>query len=407
MPWRPGVSPVRWHPDYERYLIDQWRAGDFGPDWRLPGLFAAGYYDRFAGVAQIHMSSWYDPYTLTAQDNYFGLKAAGARRLGLVLGPWTHGDRSLAHAGDVDFGAEATLDGQLAPDFLAYRADFFDAVFGRSPAPAETAPVKIFVMGGGSGRRLESGRLDHGGRWRAFADWPPPEAVFTPYYFGSDGALSAHPPGTAGRIDYRFDPLCPTPTVGGAISSLEPVAPGGAFDQVEGPSVFGAAPPFLPLSSRPDVLAFETPPLDHDVVIAGPIRARLWVASDGPDTDFTVKLIDVHPPSSDYPRGFAMNLTDGILRMRYRNGMERAEAMAAGAVYAVEIEAFPTANRFLKGHRIRVDISSSNFPKFDVNPNVFDALGASRQARVAVNTLFFGGDRASHIVLPILPASSE
>lgn len=400
MPWRPGVSPVRWHPAYERYLLDQWRAGPFDASWRQPGLYAAGYYDRFRDVAQIHMSSWYDPYTLTAQDNYLGLKAAGAKRLGLVLGPWTHGDRSLTYSGDVDFGPAATLDGQLAEDFLAFRADFFQGVF-KGAVAADPAPVKVFVMGGGSGGRTASGRLDHGGGWRRFADWPPPEATPTPFYLGADGALETRPP-RPGRIDYAFDPRKPVPTVGGAISSLEPVAPGGAFDQVEGPGVYGATPPYLPLAARPDVLAFETPPLERDVVVAGPIVARLWVASDAPDTDFTVKLVDVHPPSKDYPRGYAMNLTDGILRMRYREDMAAPKPMAAGRVYRIEVEAFPTANLFKAGHRIRLDVSSSNFPKFDVNPNTGEPEGTARRWRIATNTVFLGGDRPSHVLLPLL-----
>lgn len=399
MPWRPGVSPVRWHPAYEAYLLDQWRAGRFDETWAQPGLYAAGYYDRFKHVAQIHMSSWYDPYTLTASDNYLGLKAAGARNLGLVLGPWTHGDRSLAYAGDVDFGPAATVDGQLAPDWLAYRTDYFDAVF--RDAFRNAAPVQVFIMGGGSGRRTEAGRLDHGGGWRAFGDWPPPEAKPTSFYFGRDGELGRSSP-EADRIEYDFDPRRPVPTIGGAISSLEPVAAGGAFDQREGPHVFGAKPPYLPLSSRPDVLAFETPPLPRDVTVVGPIVARLWVASDGRDTDFTAKLLDVHPPSADYPQGYAMALTDGILRMRYRDDMSAPNVMEPGQVYAIEIETFPTANRFLAGHRIRVDISSSNFPKFDVNPNTGEAEGMERAFRTARNTLFLGGDRASHIVLPIL-----
>lgn len=400
MPWRRGVSPVRWHPDYEAYLLDQWRAGAFDESWAKPGLYAAGYYDAFKDAAQIHMSSWYDPYTLTASDNYLGQKAAGAKRLGLVLGPWTHGDRSLTFSGDVDFGPAATLDGQLSKDFLTFRAEFFARVFHGTGA--EPAPVHIFVMGGGSGGKTPEGRLDHGGTWRAFADWPPPESQPAPYYLAADGELSREKPQSADRIDYDADPANPVPTIGAAISSLEPVAPGGAFDQVESAEVFGCKPPYLPLSSRQDVLAFETAPLKADVTLAGPIVVRLWVASDGPDTDFTAKLVDVHPPSPDYPKGYAMNLTDGILRMRYREDPAAPKFMTPGEIYAIEIEAFPTANRFLKGHRIRLDISSSNFPKFDVNPNTGEAEGMARGGRIARNSVFLGGDRASHIVLPVL-----
>lgn len=399
MPWRPGASPVRWHPAYEAYLLDQWRAGAFDAAWARPGLYAAGCYGKFRDVAQIHMSSWYDPYALTASDNYLGLKAAGAKSLGLILGPWTHGDRSLTYAGDVDFGPAATVDGQLSVDFLTFRGDFFDGVF--KGAARDAAPVSIFVMGGGSGGKTPTGRLDHGGAWRRFRDWPPPEARPTPAYFGPDGALGFEAPAAA-RIDYDFDPRRPAPTIGGAISSLEPVAAGGAFDQVEGPEVFGASPPYLPLSSRPDVLAFETPPLQAEIVVAGPISARLWVASNCPDTDFTVKLVDVHPPGSDYPRGYAIGLTDGILRMRYRADMSAPSLIEPNHVYEIEVEAFPTANRFLAGHRIRVDISSSNFPKFDVNPNTGAPEGQARSFAVARNTLFLGGDRPSHILLPIL-----
>jgi putative CocE/NonD family hydrolase len=405
MPWRPGVSPVREHPAYERYLLDQWRAGLLDDAWKQPGLYAAGYYDQFARMAQIHMSSWYDPYPLTATDNYLGLKAAGAQDLGLVLGPWTHGDRSLTYAGDVDFGDAATLDGQLAPDFIDFRADFFDRVFhGRATAGSEK-PVKVFIMGGGSGRRNGAGRLTHGGVWREFADWPPPEANVRPFYLAGDGQLASSPAPSASRIDYRFDPSQPVPTIGGAISSGEPVMRGGAFDQREGAEIFGCTPPYLPLSSRPDVLTFETALLDDDVTVCGPIILQLWVSSDAVDTDFTMKLVDVHPPSADYAQGYAMIITDGILRMRYRDSMEAPELMAPGGLYAVEIEAFPTANTFLKGHRIRLDVSSSNFPKFDVNPNTGEAEGQSRQARVAINTVLHGGDTPSALLLPVLPQS--
>lgn len=403
MPWRPGVSPVREHPAYEKYLLDQWRAGTLDDDWKQPGLYAAGYYDQFARMAQVHMSSWYDPYPLTATDNYLGLKAAGASDLGLVLGPWTHGDRSLTYAGNVDFGDAATLDGQLAPDFIAYRSAFFERVF-HDKSSADDKPVKIFIMGGGTGRRNGFGRLDHGGVWRAFETWPPKESTVQPFYLSGEGRLETEAAAATARIDYRFDPLKPVPTVGGAISSGEPVMSGGAFDQREGPEVFGCSPPYLPLSSRPDVLTFETPPLTQDMTVCGPVILRLWAASDAPDTDFVFKLIDVHPPSADYAQGFSMLVTDGILRMRYRDSMAKPKLMSPDAKYQVEIEAFPTANRFLKGHRIRLDVSSSNFPKFDVNPNTGEAEGQSRLARVAINSVFHGGDTPSALLLPMLPA---
>ncbi len=128
----------------------------------------------------------------------------------------------------------------------------------------------------------------------------------------------------------------------------------------------------------------------------------MFVATDGPDTDFTAKLIDVHPPSPDYPRGYAMNLTDGIMRLRYAENPSQPRLRRPGELVRIRLILFPTANLFLPGHRIRVDVSSSNFPKFDVNPNTGEAEGASRRRRVAVNTVFVDADRPSRLMLPIL-----
>ena len=192
------------------------------------------------------------------------------------------------------------------------------------------------------------------------------------------------------------------PTIGGNLTSLEPVASGGSFDQVEGPAFFGCTPPYLPLASRPDVLVFQTAPLDAPVRVVGPVEAELFVATDGPDTDFTAKLIDVHPPSVDYPRGYAMILTDGILRLRYAEDPAAPRLRRPGEEVRIRVTLFPTANLFAPGHRIRLDVSSSNFPKFDVNPNTGEPEGRSRQRRVATNTLFVDAGRASRVTLPIL-----
>ncbi len=147
----------------------------------------------------------------------------------------------------------------------------------------------------------------------------------------------------------------------------------------------------------------RTPPLDREIEIVGPVTVRLWVASDGPDTDFTAKLIDVHPPNADYPAGFAMNLTEGLLRLRYRDSWERPALMAAGEVYEITIELFPIGNLFVPGHRLRLDISSSNFPHFDVNPNSGEPEGSMEHPRVAENRVFVDLERPSHIVLPVIP----
>ena len=193
------------------------------------------------------------------------------------------------------------------------------------------------------------------------------------------------------------------PTIGGAVSSLDPIVYAGPQDQVEGPQFFGCSPPYLPLSSRLDVLVFETPLLAAPLRIVGPIEAELYVATDAPDTDFTAKLIDVHPPSADYPRGYAMLLTDGIIRLRYADDPEHPRLATPGEVRRIRITLFPTANLFLPGHRVRLDISSSNFPKFDVNPNSGEPEGLARLSRIAVNTVFADASRPSRLILPVLP----
>jgi predicted acyl esterase len=229
------------------------------------------------------------------------------------------------------------------------------------------------------------------------------------------------PTGTEAFSRFVFDPRRPVPTVGGNMSSLVGLVPRpagapdipveerergmigipGAFDQREDPRFLGAAPPYLPLASRPDVLVWQSEPLVRDVEVTGPVTVVLWLSSDAPDTDVTAKLIDVYPPSADYPFGFAMNLTDSILRLRYRNG-GRPEPLTPGQPTRCAFSLYPTANRFRAGHRIRLDISSSNYPRFDVNPNTGDPLWASAATRVAVNTIHHDAGHPSHLVLPLI-----
>jgi len=164
----------------------------------------------------------------------------------------------------------------------------------------------------------------------------------------------------------------------------------GAFDQ-------GA------VAQRSDVLVFATPPLEEELEVTGPVTVQLWIASDAPDTDLTAKLIDVYPLSADYPNGFAMNLTEGLLRVRYRDSWERPALMIPDEVCAITIELFPVSNLFCRGHRLRLDISSSNFPHFDVNPNSGEPEGEWREPRIARNRVFVGAARPSHILLPVIP----
>ena len=407
MPWKRGHSPLSPAPEYEDYVYDQWEHGRFDDYWKQMGIYAQGFYDQFSDAAMVHMSSWYDPYPRTATDNYIGLSKRKKGPVRLILGPWTHGDRSRSWAGEVDLGPEATLDGNLASDYWQLRLRWFDHWLKGAQNGVEHEPtVRLFVMGGGSGRRNDQGRMEHGGHWRAEADWPLPGAKLTPYYLHHRGKLSTEIP-EAGiePLGYEFDPKKPVPSIGGTITSGEPVMRGGAWDQTEGPTIFGASPPYLPLAARSDVLVFETEPLAEDTEVTGSISATLWIASDCLDTDFTFKLIDVYPPNEDYPQGFAMNLTDGILRCRYRDSWETPTNLTPGQPTRITIDAFPTSNLFKKGHKIRLDISSSNFPHFDVNPNTGGPEGGTAGPwKIAFNQVFLDHDRPSHVTLPIIPA---
>ncbi|MGO9802744.1 MAG: CocE/NonD family hydrolase [Steroidobacteraceae bacterium] len=403
MPWKRGHTPLSLIPDYESYVYEQWQHGSFDAYWKQLGLYAAGFYGPFADAAMVHLSGWYDAYARTATENYQGLARAKRGPVRLIMGPWTHGARSTPHAGDVDFGAGATLDAD-GGDLFARRLSWFDRYLKAVRYPEDEPPVRIFVMGGGSGRKTTAGRLDHGGRWRSERDWPIPDQKTTAYYLSADGRLSSAPPAArAAAVSYDFNPDHPVPTIGGTVTSGEPLMRGGGYDQHEGPAFYGSREPYLPLAARPDVLVFETGALAEDVEVTGAIEAQLWVSSDALDTDFTIKLLDVYPPSEDFPGGFALNLTDGILRCRYRDSWEHPALMTPGAVYRITIAAFPTSNRFVRGHSLRLDVSSSNFPHFDVNPNSGAAEGTGLTRRAARNTVYMDADHPSHVVLPVIP----
>lgn len=266
----------------------------------------------------------------------------------------------------------------------------------------QQAAVRYFRMGGGSGARTAQGRLDHGGAWRSADHWPVPGTQPTAWHLHADGRLAREPAPQPGVRSYRFDPACPVPTLGGSITSGEPLMFAGAYDQVTHENTFAARPPYGPLAARGDVLVFQTEPLQQDLEVTGTVTIELQVSSSAPDTDFTAKLIDQYPPSADHPQGYAMNITDGILRCRYRNSWEQPELMTPGEVVSITIEPMPTSNLFRKGHRIRLDISSSNFPRFDVNPNTGAPEGSAGPRQVAINSVHLGGCYASRIVLPVV-----
>ena len=314
------------------------------------------------------------------------------------MGPWTHGGWGVSYAGDVDFGPDAVMD-----DYNGYRLRWYDRwLKGIDNGVEQEKPVRIFVMGKGDSRKDPNDRLRHLGIWRNEADWPLPDTQYVPYHLHADGALSPDPPQASAPSRYSFDPRDPVPTIGGGLSAGGDVLPAGAYDQQCGERFFGAQGT-LPLAARSDVLVFQTPPLKKDLEVTGPLTVKLWASSSAVDTDFTVKLIDVHPPNPDYPAGFAQNISDSIIRARYRNAREQAEPMVPERIYEFEIVMYPTSNVFAAGHRIRLDVSSSNFPRFDVNPNTGGPLGRDRRLVIAENAIYHDPEHPSHIVLPVIP----
>lgn len=222
-----------------------------------------------------------------------------------------------------------------------------------------------------------------GNEWRYAEDWPIHD-VETQWYFHNDGELSTSPAGQSEPMSYLYDPINPVPTIGGQNLNLDR----GPFDQTS-------------VEERDDVLVFTSPILEESYEATGPIKARLFVSSNCPDTDFTVKLTDV------YPGGRSMLITDGILRMRNRNGVDHWELMEPGEMYEVEVDLWSTSYIWNTGHRIRVAVSSSNYPRFLNNPNTADGIYKNSTYNIAENTVYIGPDTPSCIILPEIQDGDE
>lgn len=410
-PLKRGLNPLSQVPGVEQWLFDMATKADYDEFWKkIPLWQPEEYLDQYADVPGYYVGGWFDLYR---EDTFYTLLADRKRGpIKLLMGPWSHlsFDSSV---GDVEFGAAAAMS---AEEYVALQLRWFDATLNEEPTGIlDEPPVKLFVMGGGDGRKTKEGKLNHGGRWRQETEWPLSRTAYTDYYFHRNGLLDPTPPTEQeSAVTYHYDPEHPVPTIGGTsyfIQGGPPIAgqrrlfvPYGPQDQRESPEFFGCST-HLPLSSRPDVLVFQTPPLAEDIEITGPLVAHLWVSSSAVDTDFTAKLVDVAPPNEDYPNGYAMNLADGIIRARYRDSFERPQLMTPGEIYECAIELFPTSNLFKQGHRIRVDLSSSNYPAYDPNPNTGGpTMTPGTASLVAENTIRLDAGHPSHIVLPIIPS---
>ena len=403
-----GVTPFSLVPSYEKVFFDILTHSEYDEYWKTPWHSAELYYDNYADVPILIETGWYDHFTLNDCRLYIGLSKRKKGPMKLIVGYWLHGGTSLTNAGEVDFGPKSPLDVSIAPSYNHLRLRWFDRwLKGIQNGAENDPPVRIFVMGGGSGlRRYQF--MQHGGRWRAEKDWPLPDTEYINYYFHENGDLTPESPlEEKSYTPYTYDPRNPVPTIGGPRDTLVSIRGvyrnfEGAYDQVERPHLTGCKYPLVPITFRNDVLVFKTPPLPDQVEVAGPITVKLWAFSSAVDTDFTAMLIDWHPPNVDYPWGFAMNLTEGIIRARYRDSWEKPELMRPGEIYQFNITLRPTSNLFVENHRIRVDISSSNFPRFDINPNTGDPLGKSRRFKIVDNTLCHDTAHPSHIILPVI-----
>ena len=398
LPFTKGVSPLQFLPSYEQWIYDLLTHGDYDEYWKQRGYAISHYYDEHADVPTYYIGSWYDSYARSTCENFVELGRSKESLHKLIMGPWTHGASSVSFAGDVEFGPQARLD-----DLSWLHKRWFDYTLkGLHNGIGEEPPVIIFVMGGGSGERDANGRLEHGGCWRFENEWPLARTQYTEYYLHADGTLTPGLPEPSRPTGYTFDPGRPVPTIGGNLSAGEPLLHPGGFDQ-RGDPRFSGAEGSLPLNARPDVLTFQTRPLARDLEATGPIEVTLYASSSAVDTDFTAKLLDIYPPFEDYPEGFALNLTDSIIRARYRNSPEVAELMAPGRVYEFRFSLYPTSNVFKAGHCIRLDVSSSNFPRFDVNPNTGGPLGRGSQIVVAQQSIYHDPEHPSRVTLPIIP----
>lgn len=402
LPLRKGTTPMKLASEYEDWLVAGMQHGANDDFWKQNNII--DYPEQYKDIPVYLVSGWYDSWSSNNTANFQVLSKTIKGPVYMIMGPWIHGRQGSYSHGQVDFGKEAAI-----ADPLAWRKEWYDHWLKGidnsvgTAAPFET-PVRIFVMGTGDGSRTQDGKLQHGGYWRNESEWPLERTVYTKYHLQPAGGLSTEKPETAqAATTFLFDPANPVPTIGGNISSGNDILVQGGWDQKGSEHIWNWTQP-VPLSARNDVIVFQTEPLAEDLEVTGELAVKLWISSDAKDTDFTAKLIDVYPPSADFPGGFDLNIGDGIIRTRFRDSLKTEKLMEPGEIYPVTIKLYPTSNVFKKGHRIRVDISSSNFPRFDINPNTGEPLNDNRRTQTANNTIYHDAKHPSHIVLPVIPA---
>lgn len=353
------------HPEYDEF----WKKiciEDSHSEITVPAFNFGGWHDIFLGGTIRN-------FTNMRQNGGSDLARSGQR---LVIGPWIHGGSPVNVSGEYNFGTRSS---SAAIDLPGKMLNYYDHIlYGEDNGFPDSAPVEIFVMGENV--------------WRSENEWPLERAQSTKYYLHSNGkanslngngSLSPESPGNEPPDTFAYNPMFPVPTAGGGLCCDPAFMANGAFDQRN-------------VEAREDVLVYSTPPLETDVEVTGPIVMTLYASSSAVDTDFTAKLVDVEPS------GYARNLTDGIIRARYRNARTAASFIAPGTVYEYTIDLWATSNLFKKGHQIRLEVSSSNFPRFDRNTNTGEPIGESANMVSALQTILHSAEYPSHVTLPIV-----
>jgi putative CocE/NonD family hydrolase len=353
--------------------LDEWvKHYTYDDYWKQRGM---DYRYAEVTVPALNIGGWYDIFSKATLDLVTQVRASShdrkvRRNEFAIIGPWTHGV-GASKVGELDFGADAALKlGDLQFQWFEYWLK------GRETGVQDWPAYYLFVMGEN--------------RWRGEGEWPLKRTHFTSYFVHSgghaaslkgDGSMNTTEPGDEPLDQFTYDGNNPVPSVGG--NNLIG-ATAGPLDQTR-------------VEEREDVLVYSTPPLEQDIEVTGPVKLVLWAASTARDTDFTGKLVDV------LPDGRAYNLCDGILRAQYRNGMEKPTLLEPGKATRFEIDLWVTSNLFRRGHRIRLEVSSSNFPRFDRNPNSGKPFGTDTELLSARQTVFHDREHASHLVLPVIP----
>jgi putative CocE/NonD family hydrolase len=342
--------------------------------WKQRGFYAAGYFQEMMDVPTLYITGWYDIFAQGTLDAYTALARMQKTEKKLLVGPWPHRIGG-AECGDAYFGPDAIEDqGALVADWFDHllRHDQYELL--------GPEPVRIYRMGGGDWTRTDRRKLKFGGEWQTAPAWPLASSRPARYYLRADGMLAAGAPADEAPSRYEYDPANPAPTIGGRNNGL--------------PGASSCIQDLAPLEKRADVISFSTAPLAAPMELTGRMRAALWIASETPDTDFVVRLADVHP------NGYAALIAEGELRARYRKGFDKPEKLKPGEAAEIAVDLGSTSVLFAAGHRIRVLVTSSSFPRIEPNPNTGEFTGWWTHQEKTRNTVFHDRTHASYVELP-------